>query len=279
MYEGDPVHITDQTSGLEPPSLHKESLGNEFADDVGNKPVKRIQFSGGGNLFSMTLDKEKVWDEVGLSSWRGRNYENDIQIKGPGLKSSVFTVFGYGIGLEATLLDLNVNVVHQSTKGETNTAETSIGFVLGDEDPQDEFVVDLFYDDKFGTVIFKTVGGQSKCPHETNTAAIEDPSLTISKRPSQHVFPEEDMVFELEMTNVGVGDESQFVLYAQHRDNDGSLRLLLDGAPFGGSREFTNVRKDTTYKKTLVVQRGPLSYKYSPLDLVLESACEDSSSR
>ena len=79
-------------------------------------------------------------------------------------------------------------------------------------------------------------------------------------------------MFEVEMTNAGVGDESQFVLYAQHRYNDGSLKLLLDGSPFGGSREFTNIRKDTTYKKTLVVKRGPLSYQYSPLDLDLERA-------
>jgi len=127
-------------------------------------------------------------------------------------------------------------------------------------------------------VIFKTVAGQSKCPHETNTAAIEDPRLVITRRPSQNVFPEEDMVFELEISNLGVGDESQFVLYAQHRDNDNSLKLQLDGASFGGSREFTNIIKDSTYKKTLVIQRGPLSYQYSSLDLVLESACEDSSS-
>merc|ERR1712127_73222 len=64
-------------------------------------------------------------------------------------------------------------------------------------------------------------------------------------------------------------------LYVQHRDNEGSLKLLLDGAPFGGSREFTNVLKDTSYKKTLVVQRGPRMFEYPPLDLVMESACED----
>eukprot|EP00957_Ditylum_brightwellii_P156905 11941595-Ditylum_brightwellii.AAC.1 len=81
------------------------------------------------------------------------------------------------------------------------------------------------------------------------------------------------------MSNLGVGEESQFVLYAQHRDNEGSLKLLLDGAPFGGSREFTNVLKDTSYKKTLVVQRGPRLFQYPSLDLVMESACEDANSQ
>jgi len=278
MYTGNNMQITDQASGLEPPFLPKESLGNEFADDVANEPVKRIQFSGGGNLFSMTMNKEKVWDEVGLSCWEGCNVESETNIKGPGSLNTENYIFGFGTGLNVDLLDLNIHVLHQSTKRKADTTATSIGFVLGDNDPQDEFVVDLFYDEKYGTVIFKTVAGQSKCPHEASTAAIEDPRLLITSRPSQHVFPEEDMVFELEMSNLGVGDESQFVLYAQHRDNDGSLKLLLDGAPFGKSREFTNIRKDSTYKKTLVLQRGPLSYQYSSIDLVLESACEDSSS-
>ena len=44
-------------------------------------------------------------------------------------------MFGYGIGIEANLLDLNILVVHQSTKGETDTTDTSIVLVLGDEDP------------------------------------------------------------------------------------------------------------------------------------------------
>ena len=174
---------------------------------------------------------------------------------------------------------MRTHVTHESIKETTNSQSTSIGFTLGDNDPGDEFVVDLYYDEKFGTIIFNTIGGRSKCPHEVETAAIEDPRLVITSYPSQNVFPDEDMVFELEMSNVGVGNETQFVLYAQHRDNEGSLKLLLDGVPFGGSREFRNVLKDTTYKKTLVVQRGPRMFQYQPLDLKLESACEDSSSQ
>ena len=45
-------------------------------------------------------------------------------------------MFGYDIGLETALLDLDVHVLHQSTKGKTDTTATSIGFVLGDDLPQ-----------------------------------------------------------------------------------------------------------------------------------------------
>ena len=88
------------------------------------------------------------------------------------------------------------------------------------------------------------------------------------------------MVFQFEVTNKGVGDESQFVFYAQHRDNDDGLRLILDGDFFGpGDQEHFGLQKDTTYKKTLFVQRGPLSYQYKHLDLTFESACENENTR
>merc|ERR1712038_1044227 len=276
MHSEESVLITDHDSSLTPPSLvdDKEALENELVEKVKDEPVKRIQFSGGGNTFSMTMNKEKVFNEVGLSDWGGINVDSETSIQGPGLHYAKLNLFGTGIGFEANLLNLNVHVTHESTKGETDTEQTSIGFVLGDNDRQDEFVVDLFYDDQYGTVIFKTVAGQSKCPHEPNTAAIEDPRMVISSRPSQNVFPDEEMVFELEITNLGVGNFSSFMMYAQHRENEGGLQLMLDGAPFGESRDIRILNKDTTYKKILTVKRGPLQYEYTTLDLILRSTCD-----
>ena len=81
------------------------------------------------------------------------------------------------------------------------------------------------------------------------------------------------MVYEVEMTNVGVGEGAEFVLYAQQRDNEGSLKLFLDGEQLTGNREFSNILKDTSYRKTLVVQKGPRLFEYASLDLSLESSC------
>mmetsp|Transcript_21609 Transcript_21609/g.27877 ORF Transcript_21609/g.27877 Transcript_21609/m.27877 type:complete len:1916 (+) Transcript_21609:457-6204(+) len=276
MHSDESVLITDHDSSLAPPSLmdDKVALENEIVEKVKDEPVKRIQFSGGGNTISMTMSKEKVFNEVGLSNWGGANVDSDTSIEGPGLDSLVALSFGQGFELDPNLFNLNVHMTHESTKEETDTEQTSIGFVLGDNDEQDEFVVDLFYDDQYGTVIFKTVAGQSKCPHEPNTAAIEDPRMVISSRPSQNVFPDEEMVFELEITNLGVGNFSSFMVYAQHRENEGGLQLMLDGAPFGESRDIRILNKDTTYKKILTVKRGPLQYKHTSLDLILQSTCD-----
>ena len=57
------------------------------------------------------------------------------------------------------------------------------------------------------------------------------------------MLPDENLIFEIEISNVGVGDESLFALYAQHTDNDGGLAIFVDGALLDGSKVFSNVKK------------------------------------
>merc|ERR1712159_150977 len=45
--------------------------------------------------------------------------------------------------------------------------ETS--YVLGDPDPFDKFVIQVSTDKRFGTPLFKTIGGASMCPGEPDT--------------------------------------------------------------------------------------------------------------
>ena len=77
------------------------------------------------------------------------------------------------------------------------------------------------------------------------------------------------MVYEVETTKLGVGKGAEFVLYAKQQDNEGSLKLFLDGQQLTGNQEFSNILKDTSYRKTLVVQKGPRLFEYASLDLSL----------
>lgn len=60
-------------------------LDNDLPFDVDEtKPIQRIQFSGGGNLFSMSMSKEKVNSNVVSSCWHNCNHESETTIHGPG---------------------------------------------------------------------------------------------------------------------------------------------------------------------------------------------------
>ena len=47
--------------------------------------------------------------------------------------------------------------------------DLEVSYTLGDGDPYDKFVVQVLSDKRFGTPIFRTIRGASKCPGEPNT--------------------------------------------------------------------------------------------------------------
>ena len=71
------------------------------------------------------------------------------------------------------------------------------------------------------------------------------------------------MVFEVELTNDGIGNETILVLYTGLLGNYDGIKaetdgyVLNDALPF----EFTNVKRHTVYKKLITIARGPIVYK------------------
>jgi hypothetical protein len=86
----------------------------------------------------------------------------------------------------------------ETTSKET---ESSISFLLGDGN--DVFVVDVFTDPTYGTFLFKTVSGRSLCCHDANTARTVYPYMLVWLRPKAHILPDNQMVFQLKLVNVG----------------------------------------------------------------------------
>eukprot|EP00957_Ditylum_brightwellii_P110524 8430840-Ditylum_brightwellii.AAC.1 len=82
----------------------------------------------------MKLSKEKIWDEVGLSCWHGCNADYENTVEAPGIEELATKAFGIGPSVSIELLTFKTHVTHESTKGETETESTSIGFSLGDDD-------------------------------------------------------------------------------------------------------------------------------------------------
>ena len=83
------------------------------------------------------------------------------------------------------------------------------------------------------------------------------------------------VVFELELTNVGVGDESLFALYAQLNDNEGNMEIKVDGSPLFESRVYYSVPSGVPIKKTLTIRKGPRMFVNKAVPLTFESACMD----
>jgi hypothetical protein len=173
----------------------------------------------------------------------------------------------FGIGVESTV---SVNVGNtwlsatSNERVESNSTEVTV--YLGDDNDGDEFVVEMYSDKKYGSIIFKTVAGRSSCPHEEKTAEVLDPRISLSSLPSPYVSPDDAITFEVEVSNLGVG-QGKFVLSAIENTNEEGLELSYYNSTF-------QLNSNEKMKKIIQITRGPSLYQYKPIDLVFSAACE-----
>ena len=170
-------------------------------------------------------------------------------------------------------IDFSLNISHETSYGITEEDSTSVSVSLGDPDIGDEFVIDLYFDKTYGTFIFDTVGGRSKCVHEEGTAPSEDPALRIISSPSPFIFPDEEMVFEIEMINVGQSPDSDF--YIAQEAGSRNLPVTIDSnRGIDENGHVIQLYQDKPVIKQITIGRGYLKYEFPLVQLTLKSMCE-----
>jgi len=168
----------------------------------------------------------------------------------------------------------HIHVTHETVT--TNKAErsTSVSASLSDPDIDDEFVVDIYYDNKFGTLIFDTVAGRSRCIFEEGTLPNEDPQLRLVRAESAFIYPDETMIFHVEIANLGfvtstfwLGQEesSEFDAYGPDGmsgiDENGHVILLTPGET---KIKFIEIARPNALADT---------YEFPPMQLFFKSQC------
>ena len=107
----------------------------------------------------------------------GCNFELDLSA-GVGDLSAEGKDFGVLIGAEAEA-EATLHIEHSSSISTTRESETEISFSLGDPDDGDEIVVEIFHDPVFGSFVFNTISGRTRCRHEPNTVKSEGKFLFV----------------------------------------------------------------------------------------------------
>lgn len=88
-------------------------------------------------------------------------------------------------------------------------AAMNVRYSLGDENFGDKFVIHVMSDKRFGTPVFETIGGRSKCPGELGTVFREsDIKLSIKAIKRELINPGEQALFEVSITNMSPYRES-----------------------------------------------------------------------
>jgi hypothetical protein len=286
-------------------SMFGSRAGFSFGGGVGLDPKKDpmpkgksqdiyLTFSGGGHVLEFTSSIEDRIDGMGY----GWNFKADAEAK-TDINMEYEIMILEGAMDQTTLYGKNAGIEHAMTWAKYG--ELSTTYSLGDSDPFDKFVIKVATDKRFGTPMFKTIGGASKCPAEPNTMWRESGLiLTTQASPGMNnkfVSPHSSALFDVVITNESpyrervdyglmimsgeqyVGDFGGNMLDLKFRINGEYVRPYGELLPL---RNIESVDNDGNLKYTrlaLEIEKGRFGDEYTSVGLKLVSECESEIAR
>ncbi|CAL6314626.1 unnamed protein product [Bathycoccus prasinos] len=257
-----------------------------------------LSFSGGGHNLEFSSSIESNIDSYGYS-W-------SMEAEG---SVSASTDFNMAVGvweLEAELADTyGKSIGQEKVLAWAKYGEMEVTYTLGDDDPYDKFVIQVSNDKRFGTPLFRTIGGSSKCPGEPNTMWRESGLGIEAKHAAgsnnKFVLHGKPALFDVIITNDSPYREGHIygLLLTSNETNGGSsfsggnmldlkfsinvdntkLRPFGDLLPLHDVPSTDDTGNSINTKLTLSVEKGNLSNEYAGIFLKLVSECEWQMSR
>ena len=255
--------------------LWKEALARNEREKLEAELIKNVSYDAGANYQeSHTFARE----ESHTTGW-------EVHIE-----ESIASTIGLNIGGAGfeTSLGLAFNQTEGRSNGSTVSQNTTIGYVLSDPDQGDFFSLDVKRPKTPGGLVFKTKGGQSKCPFEDKaetkyyqagtsiseaTLQREIPKIDIAPANIYSVPEDEAAEFLLTLTNESASDDNMWYTanVVEGSNPDGAV-IQIDGE--SPNRTFF-IPGGASITKLLTVRKGAVGVAdYDNLKLLLKSSCE-----
>jgi len=155
-----------------------------------------------------------------------------------------------------------------------NTTETTTSYTLEDDNNNSLFSVNLKTDPVYGTPMFETVAGESTCPAEVNTIALDSMVLTTNT-PIQKNLISDTANFTLFLGNLSIDPNArEYVVFLNASSNPDGATVLIGGtsAPDGVGYIVPN---GGTQKLTVSVIRNTAGgvFNYDNLEIIASDNC------
>ena len=262
----------------------------QWGDAASNPTPVYLTFSGGGHALQFSMASSENIDSFG--------YEWSLEAEATGIENDAhaFGISVLGRSFANAVSDSKSSgLTHAMAWAKYGNLETS--YVLGDSDPFDKFVIQVSSDKRFGTPLFKTIGGASRCPGEPNTMWRET-DVKIDKTPwsaganNHFIPPDSPALFDVVITNASPYRETlNYVLLLtsdqSYTDDFGGnmfdLTFTINGdrlRPFGdvfSLNKIKSVDEAGNLKHSVLslnIERGNFEHSYSGIGVKLVSACE-----
>jgi len=259
----------------------------EDPDGTNSNAIKRWESFMALNQFA----KEKAEFDRNISFDAGVQYENSntiteteqvensIQETIEGLFANIIDVEvepGVGALNEEAEIGVKFQGNFLQKIGESWSNSVTTGYTLKDDDPGDNWTVDIKHDPIFKTPVFDIIAAQTSCPWEVGTANREKPVLGLSPLQILEVPSNEAAVFHLQLKNESGSEETwTYSLVTFPESNPDGAEIKVNGEVLNTSSELRYIVPYLgTVDVTLTVERGPEAYNYEGLQIGLVSGCE-----
>lgn len=223
--------------------------------------IKTISFDAG----AVYEESENVEDTNGWSySFDGGGF---VQA---GLEAEIDVLGGFTAGA-------TIRWDHTKSNAEDHqkTASTTITYHLEDNDPGDNYLINLYKGSKYGTYIFDLVAGESSCPWEKGTKPRSEPSLISDDGNFKSNVPANTAaVFTVELGNLSpTKEQKEYELSLVPESNPDGAIVKANGQIITQSIPYM-IPYGQNIKVLVTVEKGPIAYNYNDIQIQLESACE-----
>lgn len=205
-----------------------------------------------------------------------------------GLTEDTSKTIGYVLNLD-DYEHLNINVY----KARVDTFNTS---AQETRQTASDFDADRANSYLFGSLIYRVMGGATRCPWEGpdsstfynsgtpmnyGTMKIENPQIVLDRHEVNNIGKDQSAYFNISLWNEieanngwaasDLNDAIELVLKLDHASNPNGAKVFVDGMPLADSRKISFYRSNIV-NKTVEVQAGA-GYDYDNICLVLASDC------
>ena len=179
------------------------------------------------------------------------------------------TVFGAKVAFDTTI-EASINIQSGKETDITNSQSNTVEFTLEDPDQGDQFSVIILKDTVYGSPVYVTTSGRSRCSNEANTIAREAVTMQLSTASFAGIDPTSTVTTTLTLTNESpFGETFGYYLNVEAETNPQGLLISANGVQLAHNALLLQLAPGGT-AVTLIMSRGPgTGYSFPSVELVL----------
>ena len=221
---------------------------------------------------NITFDALNVYSKtVSSSTTNSFNFTSDITWTAAYSETLGFEAFS--IGSQVTL-GMDIGGSKSSSNGGNTNNTTSVNFTLADDDPNDNYTIDILDDAVFGTPVFKLKAGETMCPWEPGTLNREEVGFNIDRITAINVPENEGANFKLSISNNGQtgNDPLTYRIGKVSGTNPNGANYSVNGSDF--DELIIQLQPGETQILNLDIARTNNNYTFQGLGIYMASDCQ-----